>query len=380
MKANTIYIHVGTHKTGTTALQNFFYLNMEALLKKSVCYPRPGPGVVLPFQHASLAFKLEEGRCQEVFEFIMHFSRSFKVVLLSSEVFLRKSPNRPYGTARELAVLKRCAASVKIIIYLRRQDHYVESFYQEMVKNPKFRVTDIFGEFEENNSGGEYLALLDHWASVFGKENIIVRPYEKQQFIGGTVFLDFLNILKIDWDDNFVIPDNSKSNVGFVYDVLELTRLSNRYRSEVEQRSFLKLLKLALGENFLKRPDEKYSFLSPPERVELLNKYQDTNSKIAHQFLNREDGRLFYEPWPDVDEPWEPYKLSLEKTAAIFTGLIVYLHQQNEQLKNRVNQMLRQVGEPVRRSELDKLGKEIEALRKQHEFQRKKYRNQFMQK
>ena len=129
MKANTIYIHVGTHKTGSTALQNFFYLNIEALLNKGVCYPRLDPGVVLPFQHASLAFKLEEGRCKEVFEFIMHFSRIFKVVLLSSEVFSRKSPNRPYGTARELAILKRCAASVKIIIYLRRQDHYFESFY-----------------------------------------------------------------------------------------------------------------------------------------------------------------------------------------------------------------------------------------------------------
>ncbi len=35
----TIYLHVGSHKTGTTAIQDFAFYNTEFLAKKGLLYP-----------------------------------------------------------------------------------------------------------------------------------------------------------------------------------------------------------------------------------------------------------------------------------------------------------------------------------------------------
>ena len=45
---STVYIHVGTPKTGTSAIQVFFTKNRKLLKEKGVCYPNLGfdfPGI-----------------------------------------------------------------------------------------------------------------------------------------------------------------------------------------------------------------------------------------------------------------------------------------------------------------------------------------------
>ena len=41
----TVYISIGTPKTGTTALQNFMYSNDEELRKQGYCYPHLQVGI-----------------------------------------------------------------------------------------------------------------------------------------------------------------------------------------------------------------------------------------------------------------------------------------------------------------------------------------------
>ncbi len=37
-----LYLHIGMGKTGTTALQNFFWENRKALASHDICYPKRG--------------------------------------------------------------------------------------------------------------------------------------------------------------------------------------------------------------------------------------------------------------------------------------------------------------------------------------------------
>lgn len=37
---NSIYLHIGTHKTGTSAIQDFLLLNRKLLARKGVLYPQ----------------------------------------------------------------------------------------------------------------------------------------------------------------------------------------------------------------------------------------------------------------------------------------------------------------------------------------------------
>ena len=65
-----------------------------------------------------------------------------------------------------------------------------------------------------------------------------------------------------------------------------------------------------------------YAILSPQERVEILRRYKSGNLKVAQNYLKREDGRLFYEPWPDVEKSFEPYPGLSEATVRNITEFI----------------------------------------------------------
>jgi len=66
-------------------------------------------------------------------------------------------------------------------------------------------------------------------------------------------------------------------------------------------------------------------------RRKVLEQYEESNRRVAQDYLGRKDGGLFYDPWPDPDEAWEPYRgLTPEALVPIVTELI-YNQAQREQ-------------------------------------------------
>ena len=90
----------------------------------------------------------------------------------------------------------------KILVYLRPQAPYAESMYVERVKQGEFFPMSTFieqiletGAYRPDsapvNLEFRYTRLLAPWVEAFGKENVVVRPYEPAR---GTTFIfeDFL--------------------------------------------------------------------------------------------------------------------------------------------------------------------------------------------
>jgi hypothetical protein len=99
---------------------------------------------------------------------------------------------------------------------------------------------------------------------------------------------------------------------------------------------------------------EPFSLLSPRERLDIVKFFDESNQKVAREYLGREDGKLFYEPWPDPNEPWEPYEgLTVEKIVPIFSLMLFnldkkYQQQMNEKrssgLKKQVMKQIKKIG------------------------------------
>ncbi len=51
-----------------------------------------------------------------------------------------------------------------------------------------------------------------------------------------------------------------------------------------------------------------YSLISPGKQIEILENYESSNQIIAKDYLNRENGVLFFEKYPDTRRPWEPFE------------------------------------------------------------------------
>lgn len=131
---NTLYLHIGIYKTGTSALQHFCIENQNILLNQfGICYPEFGrnpKGIgahhyfsmpVSPsrpdgyrgrsFSENCLCIQ-EEAICKEA-----------KHLLISSEAFCKVSD------LSLLAPILKLAQRIKVIVYLRRQDEFLEAAY-----------------------------------------------------------------------------------------------------------------------------------------------------------------------------------------------------------------------------------------------------------
>ena len=222
-----LYLHIGTHKTGTTALQYFFAMNQVLLKEKGIEYPLPEKMQKKDHRRLAMAFypNHDAPYCEvisgikdpdeEWSGFIE--ARSEKKLLISSEQFFICSPEI-ISKIREIT----STYNVKVICYIRRQDELEESWYNQSIKG--FRSCGSLPV-----STGEYDTPkhFSGWEDIFGPENMIVRPYEKEQFYGGCIFSDFLHhVFDIELTDEFVLPEK-RENARLHRITLEYQRLIN---------------------------------------------------------------------------------------------------------------------------------------------------------
>jgi hypothetical protein len=199
------FIHAGTHKTGTTYIQDFLQLNAETLARDGLYIPRSGRAI--PFSgHHNIAWQLN---CDARYEYAngglaelikeLASVRAPRVCLSSEDFeFLHKDPRALRYLRFKLGTLN---YKVRIIFFLRPQADYAEAMYGELVKHGanldffEFLRRFAAGQFEYNRRSclaSDYNLILDSFASVFGIENIIVRRY-RNYYAPDHILIDFLS-------------------------------------------------------------------------------------------------------------------------------------------------------------------------------------------
>jgi hypothetical protein len=322
-RERTLYIHAGTGKTGTSALQRFFVHN-EALLRRDGLYY---PACREDASHNNLgrAMRTEDVAARNR----VRDRLAAELAEVDSNVLISAESLATHTAARIHEFFSFHPGPVVLIVYLRRQDDYISSWVQQKIK--AFAVVDLAKEFEIV-SNVDYAALVRDFASHPRTSQLIVRPYEKGQFRGGNIFTDFLTTLGIDWTDEMEIPARTV-NPQLDRDALEFLRLTHGLepqRGEValtpgsfSMRLVPKLVAYSRIECGIDGPFSTSSLLSPAERHRLLRPHLEGNAWIARTFLGREDGRLFYLDPPAPDAPWKPYTgLSPESAERILRFLM----------------------------------------------------------
>lgn len=194
---------MGTHKTGTSSLQNFLHANRAPLRKQGLAY-LVTPRAMGPPRHAHHMFVdaiarsgQSTGRDDLLSAYMAEVSAAYassERVLFSSERFWRQTIG---GTAAgwdgRRMFLERLAEvlrgfDVQIHVFFRPQDALVQSMHRGAVMRGKKRpvdgrwVTDAAGAEEERPSN--YLFILNYHrnlslcADVFGRENVFAHLYD----------------------------------------------------------------------------------------------------------------------------------------------------------------------------------------------------------
>jgi hypothetical protein len=186
-----VLIHAGQHKTGSTALQNTLALNRDALAPQGWLYPLNGLVAQehVGFRHLGLMMEiLRGGACPGWARLRDEIAGQRGRVLLSHENFF--SPQiEPRRVAAELR-----GREVFVIVYLRHPADYVESCYREWVRRLSF-AGSAAQYAEARRPWLEIERLVATWEAAIGAGHVLLRPYERRQFNGGTVLSDFLHLL-----------------------------------------------------------------------------------------------------------------------------------------------------------------------------------------
>jgi len=182
------YVHVGTHKTGTTAIQTLLALNEERFASAGILLPRTGRiDPTLAAQH-NIAYYLTHNplyrpECGTYVELGAEIiAAQADAICLSSEEFGSLAVNRGGMLSLFAGLNESVDYEPRIIIYLRPQVDIIESLFAELVKHddpPSFRTffETIVSTGHYDESHLLYSRLIDAFAERFGAHRLIIRPY-----------------------------------------------------------------------------------------------------------------------------------------------------------------------------------------------------------
>jgi hypothetical protein len=331
-----LFLHIGTRKTGSSLIQNFCQANKAKLLEQGFFYPdndttleRKGKSA----GHWSLHKLIEDKESRYPLERYLPDPCPAGNIILSNEAIASEHCDILKVASKAHQMLAE-DFQVTIIIYVRRQDFFINSLYNEGIVSGNRKAEWSLREFLDGGHTPEldYHELLQSWAKVFGTEHIRVRPFEKQQFYDGDLIKDFLHCIGLEWQEDFIIPGEESKNpspdIVFVEAVRQLNRIPLQLRPMY--RDFLENAFdefVFNGRYFAKKGQ---SSISPTERIKILDRYAQSNEKVAQEFLGRTDGKLFYEPEPRADEPWQ--EVTVNEPDLVLRLLSLFLEQKASEI------------------------------------------------
>lgn len=190
-----LYLHIGTGKTGSTSIQYTF----SGMDSKGFSFFYDMNGVKGISNLEEFLERLQETQSDKVI-----YSNEW--LYKASESFIKKINKklRPFF-------------DIKVVIYLRRQDEFVISAYQQVAKSgqgsSEYGAVALPMDFDKSNL--DYYKIVSRWAALFGKENIIIRKFSRDSLQDGCVVKDFSEVTGVCLrEEDIVLKNESVDFLG----------------------------------------------------------------------------------------------------------------------------------------------------------------------
>jgi hypothetical protein len=304
----TVYLHIGSPKTGTTFIQSYLSDNSGLLLSKErILYPLSGRNVIA---HHPLAGDIRNkfngdtiaghaygdnsrgDNWENLLKELEDKELLFDSVILSSEdffVLFRKGELKAIEAIHDLL----SAYKVVVVLYLRRQDQLVDSLFNQSIKATLSTNADLgklIGEHPVTRKN--YFEIVSAWATIFGKDNVLIRPYEPNSFKDRDLLSDFCSAVSLVPDKSFSIPAKQQ-NERLALEELYLKRSLNSYfDNNIECIEFFDKIRR------INPVDGHGRFLSMKKEhyLKIIDRSSEVNRRLSEHFNS---GRPFFQPFPE---------------------------------------------------------------------------------
>lgn len=176
-----VVLHIGTHKTATTTIQDMFACNAALLAEHGLIYPQLGRatghhGLVMDWNPLPKVYALPEGSIAALERIGAEHGAGDHTVFLSSEEFSRGR----VGARPDFAAIRQALSAfdrIEVICVLREQWQFIQSIYLEVSKTrpplrpPQFLDAVLVDDMVEG-LWTDYNLLYDHLLQGFAPEEI----------------------------------------------------------------------------------------------------------------------------------------------------------------------------------------------------------------
>jgi hypothetical protein len=199
--ASRAFIHIGTSKTGTTSIQRIMLREADRLRRDhSINYPPTKHNhmtLALPFlgdapfqpveNHRLRGFagKRLRTRGQRLVDGLKRDASRYRTHVLSSEQLQVLDED---SVRRMADFFKRLGLATSIIVYVRHPAERISSLISQRLRSGLFALEDA-AVYDD------VLPMLQRYTRHFGRENIIVRTFDRKHWPNGRLIDDFMTTI-----------------------------------------------------------------------------------------------------------------------------------------------------------------------------------------
>lgn len=287
-----LYLHIGYHKTGSTSLQGSLGEERDVLRKNGIYYP-PNSGK-RPHKHTYLSATTrslnrdgpaDPDAVRALLEPIAKGADGADITVISDEAFSTRTPQQ----IRTLAAL-RTYFDVRVVVAVRRQDTFLLSWYNQMVKER--RVTKNFPKFVRDQPWQRlsYAKALEPWAKAFGHDALRVLSFDRANKNPGRIHRALVDVTT-EGRMTDALPER-RWNQSYPSVMIELLRqMKLKEDPPVETNEYItafRRLSVQRG-GALTHPVFAKSYLTDGMRFEILERFAEDNAILTETYFGGED-------------------------------------------------------------------------------------------
>ena len=327
-RGHFIYLHIGTPKTGTSSLQEYLAANNKALEEQGFFFDTKEPlrdrikdidYDASRYTNGSWILKSMDEVADNIFnrEFwyianmdikalsqmaevdFSDYSSTFRRYIASTEELLEKQNvilsneilwSIPPIYLKQLYL--HFHERIRVIVYLRRQDFLLESFWNHAIRKsvttvPFDRYISIYGIFPNFKRTLQYRQTLDEISGIIGRENLIVRIYGAKDEEGNPFDIkkDFAGVVGFDYKKSV---ERKNINTRITGQMIEYIRVLNSIINELpedrrpSQERIEKILDIL---SVFPKKSRRDFYFQPEERKRFLAAFEADNDYIAKTYL-----------------------------------------------------------------------------------------------
>lgn len=281
-----LFIHAGTHKTGTSFFQHVAYDNSEKLRQAGLLYPATGLGINTNhnrYAHRVLGIDIAAGKQNQFPAIIEELNQdaSLNTALVSYEGFSLPS------AVEQLHSLKNTFETVDLHVILVFRPHIdlAISLYRELCQQVSFQgslYNLMHPDTDHTRHWGQclhYAKTLANWRRIVGKNNIHVLAYRhvKQDIVKHLTAVT-------DYHDTLDLAENLTRNHTLSAPFAGLMRLINKQELDSKRRHRLAQEVAIVDENF---PEfSRYCEITQDRAIDLERAYRKDRKALKSYGLD----------------------------------------------------------------------------------------------